>query len=127
MKICEFISPAAVKPLERQVYSSTTIGPELSLAPKSELDDSQARPSREFKRTQKVIRTFSQSNLNSDPNAKVSATLKDKSKKITYRPATDYDYYDDGDSIIGRSTSKVSNQLIEQFSKRKLQFNLTFN
>lgn len=75
---------------------------------RSELGDSQARPSREFKRTQKVIRTFSQSNLNADPNAKVEATLKDKPKKIAFRPASDYDYYDDGDSIIGRSASKVS-------------------
>lgn len=86
---------------------STTIGPELVLLPKSETDDNQARPSREFKRTQKVIRTFSQSNLNADPNAKVTATLKDKTKKIAFRPVSDYDYYDDGDSIIGKSTSKV--------------------
>lgn len=86
---------------------STTIGPDL-LLPKSEVDDSQARPSREFKRTQKLIRTFSQSNLNADPNAKVTATLKDKPKKISFRPVSDYDYYDDGDSIVGRTTSKVS-------------------
>lgn len=99
--------PVALKPLERQVFFSTTIGPELVLLPKSEADDSQARPSREFKRTQKVIRTFSQSNLNADPNAKVTASLKDKTKKIAYRPVSDYDYYDDGDSIIGKSTSKV--------------------
>lgn len=84
---------------------STTIGP--VLLPISETDDNQARPSREFKRTQKVIRTFSQSNLNVDPNAKVTATLKDKTKKVAYRPVSDYDYYDDGDSIIGKSTSKV--------------------
>lgn len=89
------------------MFFSTTIGPELILLPKSETDDNQARPSREFKRTQKVIRTFSQSNLNADPNAKVTASLKDKPKKIAYRPASDYDYYDDGDSIIGKSTSKV--------------------
>lgn len=95
-----------MKPSDRQIYS-TTIGPDL-LLPKSESDDSQARPSREFKRTQKVIRTFSESNLNADPNAKVTATLKDKPKKIAFRPAADYDYYDDGDSIIGRSASKVS-------------------
>lgn len=86
---------------------STTVGPELVLLPKSETDDNQARPSREFKRTQKVIRTFSQSNLNVDPKAKVTASLKDKTKKIAYRPVSDYDYYDDGDSIIGKSTSKV--------------------
>lgn len=86
---------------------SSTLRPDL-LIPKSEHMDSQARPSREFKRTQKVIRTFSQSNLNADPNAKVTASLKEKPKKIAFRPAADYDYYDDGDSIIGRSTSKVS-------------------
>lgn len=89
------------------MFFSTTIGPELVLLPKSEADDNQARPSREFRRTQKVIRTFSQSNLNADPNAKVTASLKDKPKKIAYRPVSDYDYYDDGDSIIGKSTSKV--------------------
>lgn len=98
----------ANKPSQRQLFSSTTSTeqPEL-LLPKSELLDSQARPSRDFKRTQKVLRTFSQSNLNADPNAKVSATLKDKPKKISFRPASDYDYYDDGDGIIGKSTSKV--------------------
>lgn len=78
------------------------------LLPKSEIkQDSQARPSREFKRTQKVLHNFSNSNLNADPNAKTSATLKEKPKKIAFRPASDYDYYDDGDSIIGKSTSKV--------------------
>lgn len=99
----------AVKPSERPVFSSTarpTVRQDL-LIPKNEHSDSQARPSREFKRTQKVIRTFSQSNLNADPNAKVTASLKEKPKKISFRPAGDYDYYDDGDSIIGRSTSKV--------------------
>lgn len=86
---------------------STTIGPELVLLPKFETVDNQARPSREFKRTEKVIRTFSQSNLNVDPNAKVTASLKEKTKKIAFRPVSDYDYYDDGDGIVGRSTSKV--------------------
>lgn len=72
--------------------------------------DSQARPSREFKRTQKVIRNFGNSNLNSDPQAKTSAALKQKPLKSSFRPAADYDYYDDGDSIIGKSTSKVCEQ-----------------
>lgn len=97
----------AIKPLEQRQVFSTTIGPDILILQKSETDDNQARPSREFKRTQKVIRTFSQSNLNVDPNAKVTATLKDKPKKIAYRPVGDYDYYDDGDGIIGKSTSKV--------------------
>lgn len=95
----------AIKPSERQHHSSK-VGPEL-LSPHSEIVDSQARPSRDFKRTQKVIRTFSRINFNADPNAKVSATLKDKPKKITYHPVHEYDYYDDGDGIIGKSTSKV--------------------
>lgn len=104
--IIEFDSlKSAIKPAERQ-HLSSTIGPDL-LLPHSEVLDSQARPSRDFKRTEKVIRTFSRINLNSDPDAKVSASLKDKPKKITYRPTNDYDYYDDGDSIIGKSTSKV--------------------
>lgn len=85
--------------------------PETS-SPKTEtVQDNHARPSRDFKRTQRVNRNFSSfgssSNLNVDPNAKTSATLKDKPKKISFRPAADYDYYDDGDSIIGKSTSKV--------------------
>ncbi|XP_031628807.1 uncharacterized protein LOC116344420 [Contarinia nasturtii] len=95
----------SIKPLERQ-HLSSTVGPDL-LLPHSEIHDSQARPSRDFKRTEKVIRTFSRINLNSDPSAKVSASLKDKPKKIAYRPVNEYDYYDDGDSIIGKSTSKV--------------------
>lgn len=105
---------------------STTFGPELVLLPKSETDDNQARPSREFKRTQKVIRTFSQSNLNVDPNAKVTASLKEKPKKIAFRPLSDYDYYDDGDGIVGRSTSKVGGcvccaQHVCNLDKRKLK------
>lgn len=99
-----------IKPSERQLFGSND-RPELLLT-KSEIQDSQARPSRDFKRTQKVIRTFSQTNLNADPNAKISASLKEKPKKIAFRPISDYDYYDDGDSIIGKSTSKV----IEIFS-----------
>lgn len=95
----------AIKPPAQQRFV-TTIRPEL-LLPHSEMHDSQARPSRDFKRTQKLIRTFSQSNLNSDPNAKVAAILKEKPKKIAFRPAFDYDYYDDQDSIITKSTSKV--------------------
>lgn len=97
----------AIKPSK---HFSSTVGPEL-LLPHSEIQDSQARPSRDFKRTQKLIRTFSQSNLNADPNAKVTATLKEKPKKIAFRPVNDYDYYDDDDSIIGKSTSKVINSV----------------
>lgn len=91
------------------------MGPELLISSGDIQQDSQARPSRDFKRTQKVLRTFSQSNLNADPSAKVSATLKDKPKKIAFRPAADYDYYDDQDSIISKSTSKVIDS-----QKRKL-------
>lgn len=105
MKINLINSLTAIKPSERQHFS-TTVGPELLIL-NGDILDSQARPSRDFKRTQKVIRTFSQSNLNSDPSAKVSAALKDKPKKIAFRPAADYDYYDDQDSILSKSTSKV--------------------
>lgn len=109
----------AIKPLERQRFV-TTVQPEL-LLPHSEIHDSRARPSRDFKRTQKVIRTFSQSNLNADPNAKVTATLKDKPKKIAFRPAADYDYYDDQDSILSKSTSKVITFSLKTEIKNSIQ------
>lgn len=97
-----------IKPLNQRLIASSTVGPIL-LVTKSDLQqDSQARPSREFRRTQKVIRNFSNSNLNADPNAKTSVALKEKPRKTSFRPAADYDYYDDGDSIIGKSTSKVN-------------------
>lgn len=98
---------SGVKPVQQHLIASTTVGPILIVTNREYPQDSQARPSREFKRTQKLIRTFSNSNLNADPNAKTSVTLKEKPRKSAFRPAQDYDYYDDGDSIIGKSTSKV--------------------
>lgn len=96
-----------VKPVQQHLIASTTVGPILLVTTHKYSQDSQARPSREFKRTQKVIRDFNNSNLNSDPKVKTSPTLKDKPKKSIFRPAAEYDYYDDGDSILGKSTSKV--------------------
>lgn len=71
------------------------------------------RPSREFTRTQKLLNSFSSINANSNSNGKSVPTSKDKPKlKTAFRPASDYDYYDDGDSVLGKTTSKV----IENFS-----------
>lgn len=100
---------SGAKPVQQRLIASTTSGPIILVTNSPFTQDSQARPSREFKRTQKLIRNFS--NLNADPNAKTSATLKEKPKKTSFRPAADYDYYDDGDSIIGKSTSKVTKNL----------------
>lgn len=96
-----------MKPVEQQLIASTTVGPVLLVTTHEYSRDSQARPSREFKRTQKVIRDFNNSNFNSDQKVKTLPTSKIKPKKSSFRPATEYDYYDDGDSILGKSTSKV--------------------
>lgn len=80
------------------------------ILPKSETNDAALqRPSRDFKRTQRVNRIFSLTNNKNVNDAKsLSAPLKEKPKKIAFRPASDYDYYDDGDiGIIGKSNSKV--------------------
>lgn len=106
LKFCFKIS--GVKPVQQQLIASTTVGPILLVTTHAYSQDSQARPSREFKRTQKVIRNFNNSNLNSNQKVKTSPALKDKPKKNSFRPATEYDYYDDGDSILGKSTSKVN-------------------
>lgn len=96
-----------MKPVQQQLIASTTVGPILLVTTHQYTQDSQARPSREFKRTQKVIRNFNNSNLNSNSKVKTSPALRDKPKKSSFRPATEYDYYDDGDSILDKSTSKV--------------------
>lgn len=88
-----------------------TEGPQIFITTSETEHDNHARPSRDFKRTQRVNRNFNplnrnNNNLNLEAFTKTS-TLKDKPKKIAFRPAADYDYYDDGDSIIGKSTSKV--------------------
>lgn len=86
---------------------SETIG--ASVAPTATVISPTSRPSLEHKRTQKFLNSFSTLNLNTNPNRKSVAATKDRPKlKSAFRPASDYDYYDDGDSVIGRSTSKVS-------------------
>lgn len=82
--------------------------------PKSEIDQTaHQRPSRDFKRPERVNRTFSSAtklNSNTDSNAKSTDAPKEKPKKTSFRPASDYDYYDDGDvRIIGKANSKVPN------------------
>lgn len=69
---------------------------------------STVRPSHEHKRTQKLLNSFASININTNPNGKSVPNSKDKPKlKSAFRPASDYDYYDDGDSVIGKSTTKV--------------------
>lgn len=75
------------------------------------------RPSRDFKRTQRVNRTWTSGtklNSNTDTTAKHTVALKEKPKKIAFRPASDYDYYDEGDvRVIGKSNSKVNSKTFQ--------------
>lgn len=97
----------ALKSSQRQV-STTTERNEVH-APKIEsVVVSTVRPSHDHRRTQKLLNSFASLNINSNSNGKTVPTSKDKPKlKTAFRPASDYDYYDDGDSVIGKSTSKV--------------------
>lgn len=95
----------------RPLVAAPTERPE-TIVPKSEIDQTaHQRPSRDFKRPERVNRTFSSAsklNSNSDSNNKNTAALKEKPKKSAFRPASDYDYYDDGDvRVIGKANSKV--------------------
>lgn len=96
----------------RPSVTVATERPEINV-PKSEIDSTaHQRPSRDFKRPERVNRTFSSAtklNSNSDTSAKQIDAFKEKPKKSAFRPASDYDYYDDGDvRIIGKANSKVS-------------------
>lgn len=95
----------------RPSIAAATERPEI-IVPKSEVDQTaHQRPSRDFKRPERVNRTFSSAtklNSNTDANAKPADAQKEKPKKSAFRPASDYDYYDDGDvRVIGKANSKV--------------------
>lgn len=112
----------ALKTSQRQV-STTTERNELLLPNIGSIGvstvASQVRPSREFKRTQKLLNSFSSANANTNTNSngKSVPTSKEKPKlKTAFRPASDYDYYDDGDSVLGRTTSKVMDNFIELYT-----------
>lgn len=75
------------------------------ILPKSEIDQTaHDRLSREFRR-QRVQNTFNTTkNLNSNIQPD-----KPKRKKTSFKPITDYEYYDDGnDSVIDKSNTKVN-------------------
>lgn len=98
----------------RPSVATPTERPEI-IVPKSEIDQTaHQRPSRDFKRPERVNRTLSGAtklNSNSDIRAKHTDALKEKPKKSAFRPASDYDYYDDGDvRVIGKANSKVNLQ-----------------